>query len=324
MITKSALSQALLGLSLMVGSGIIVFALVYQPPKTPAEQTGDQIAPITTTAEPKPPLTADVETELRILNQKQKERLARVQALEEQAKQLLAEQEAARTEALNKAVAPPTTVVIQARPEAVVLAQEERERQEARKQEQIRQEALKQAQEQAQQAQATTPNPTDNTPAGSHRIEAGDSLVRLSRRYDIPIAALAAANNMNIHDALQRGHTLKIPAKHEIAALESKIKQQQQQQSIDEQLTQARKNARKQGGNGRYHVQVALAANQDKADALASRLKAAGYQVSTSPDRRGVRVIVGPERSKEAAIALKDKINSDPNAGTRSAWVLEP
>jgi len=31
---------------------------------------------------------------------------------------------------------------------------------------------------------------------------------------------------------------------------------------------------------------------------------------------------VGPEKGKEAALALKDKINADPNADVNNAWVL--
>ena len=55
---------------------------------------------------------------------------------------------------------------------------------------------------------------------------------------------------------------------------------------------------------------------------MAKKFQSAGYQVKTSPTSRGVRVIVGPERGKVAALALKDKINSDPKVNTTSAWVL--
>ena len=73
---------------------------------------------------------------------------------------------------------------------------------------------------------------------------------------------------------------------------------------------------------GSFGVQVALANDQAKADELAKKFQSAGYQVKTSATSRGVRVIVGPERGKVAALALKDKINSDPKVNTTSAWVL--
>lgn len=331
MLTK----QALLGLGLMIGGGVIIFALANQPLKTAAEQlpvnnnTGTTAAVLDNPS----PLTADIETEMRILAQKQKERQAKVQAAEAESKRLLAEQEAARTEALNKAtaLAAPT---VQARPEAVALAQEQA-RQEALRQEKAKQETPKQEQISQQNTQAQQTASTANNRPSEHRVQAGDNLIRLSRQYNIPVSALAAANNMGRNDPLHRGRTIKIPSQNEIAALEAKARQLQEQeqaqqaaqarqQNIDERLNNARREARRQGINERYSVQVALAANQDNADALASRFKAAGYQVSTSPDRRGVRVIVGPERSREAATALKDKINNDPNAGTRGAWVIQP
>lgn len=51
-------------------------------------------------------------------------------------------------------------------------------------------------------------------------------------------------------------------------------------------------------------------------------LKAAGYKVKTSQTSRGVRVVVGPENGKVAALALKDKVNSDPKLKASNAWVL--
>ena len=88
-------------------------------------------------------------------------------------------------------------------------------------------------------------------------------------------------------------------------------------------ITPRLRTARSQGTNDNYGVQVALASNQARADAMAAKLKAAGYTVSTSQTSRGVRVVVGPERSKEAATALKDKINNDAAVGTKGAWVLQ-
>ena len=85
---------------------------------------------------------------------------------------------------------------------------------------------------------------------------------------------------------------------------------------------QARQEAARGEAKGSFGVQVALADNQAKADEVAKKLRSAGYKVSTSPTSRGVRVIVGPETGKPAALALKDKINGDSRTGIKNAWVL--
>ena len=87
-------------------------------------------------------------------------------------------------------------------------------------------------------------------------------------------------------------------------------------------LSAARKEVKETDAKGSFGVQVALATNQAAADELAKKFKSAGYQVKTSKTSRGVRVVVGPERGKLAALALKDKVNSDPDVNTTSAWVL--
>ncbi len=87
-------------------------------------------------------------------------------------------------------------------------------------------------------------------------------------------------------------------------------------------LQRARVTAKKENARGTFGVQVALAADQASADKVAAKFKKAGYRTKTSQTTRGVRVIVGPERGKVAALALKDKINSDPRTGVKNAWVL--
>ena len=87
-------------------------------------------------------------------------------------------------------------------------------------------------------------------------------------------------------------------------------------------MAEARRKAASGEAKGTFGVQVALADNQQKADAIVKELRAAGYPASTSNTSRGVRVIVGPEKGKEAALALKDKINADPKTNVNNAWVL--
>ena len=116
-----------------------------------------------------------------------------------------------------------------------------------------------------------------------------------------------------------RGLHAQHPQEREAAAAEKAAEAKREAQ---QKLREARQEVKETDAKGSFGVQVALADNQAKADQLAKKFKEAGYQVKTSPTSRGVRVIVGPERGKVAALALKDKINSDSNVNTTGAWVL--
>lgn len=94
--------QVLLGSALVLGGGVTFFALAKndKPVQEPVVKTAQapQIAKPTVQ-----PLTADVATEERLLAQKQKEREAHTRQMQKQTEQLLAEQQKARLNALNKA-----------------------------------------------------------------------------------------------------------------------------------------------------------------------------------------------------------------------------
>lgn len=92
--------------------------------------------------------------------------------------------------------------------------------------------------------------------------------------------------------------------------------------SANKRLKDARASAIMTSDTDEYGVQVALAASQAQADALAAKLKNNGYKVATSQTSRGVRVIVGPEKGKQAALALKDKVNADTRLSVKGAWVM--
>ena len=76
-------------------------------------------------------------------------------------------------------------------------------------------------------------------------------------------------------------------------------------------------------GDKQWMVQVALAANQANADALAAKLKAKGYKVTQSPTSKGVRIMVGPSKDRDAADATRKKITADPSLNMKSAWVID-
>ncbi|MBH0097267.1 LysM peptidoglycan-binding domain-containing protein [Psychrobacter sp. NZS113] len=396
--------QALLGIGMIIGGSVMLYAMVQQigdSNEQPAPTSAMVDTPNTEQAAAQP-LTTDIETEKRILAQKQKERAARVAEQEKRAQQFLTEQEAAEAEALAKAraesqqyVANSAPVVEDAEtPEAAkdvaqdltvqprtdselaadakktsdaekqkaVQAQQEAQRQAAIKAEAAAQkladskkaaeaneqakvkrqaEAKKQAEAQAlaaQKREATEAAKKEPPKSPSdYEVKRGDGLIKLARQYNMPVEVLAQANNISPLASLQLGQSITIPSRAQVQRLEREAAaaEQARQKEADlakktaeakreaqQKLSEARKEVKETDAKGSFGVQVALANDQNRADDLVKKFQAAGYQVKTSRTSRGVRVVVGPERGKIAALALKDKINSDPKVNTTGAWVL--
>lgn len=370
--------QALLGIGMIIGGSVMLYAMV--------QQIGDSNKPHLPAAlvdnpsieqQAQQPLTTDIETEKRILAQKQKERADRVAEQERRAQQFLTEQEAAEAQALAKARAesqqyvdsntpavedsdstesaqgttPSATSALTSpiTPEASQIS-EASQQQEAQRQAALREKAaaekaaetkreaeVKRQAEAKKQAEAkalaernreAAEAARNEPPASSsdYQVKRGDGLIKLARQYNMPVEALAQANNLSPSTSLQVGQNITIPSRSQVQRLEREAaaaqKSAEAKREAQQKLSEARKEVKETDAKGSFGVQVALANDQGKADELAKKLQAAGYQVKTSPTSRGVRVIVGPERGKVAALALKDKINSDPKVNTSGAWVL--
>ena len=246
---------------------------------------------------------------------------------------------------------------------------------------------------QPQPAAKTIPNNP-----GTYQVKAGEGLIGLSRRYNVPVDVLASVNNLNTTSNLRVGQTITIPTaaqvnritqqaqareqqrQNEIArkkqeaeqkkqqALleqqqevarkkqeaaqkqqeiarkkqEAQLKEQKRQQEIaqkkleaqqqaqkkqafqaaQDNLRQARQTVKETDAKGTFGVQVALATDQKKASEITQKLQAAGYKVKTTQTSKGVRIVVGPEKGKVAALALKDKLNNDSRVDVNSGWVL--
>ena len=388
--------QALLGIGMIIGGSVMLYAMVQQIGDSnepqPASAMVDKPSP---EQESPQPLTTDIETEKRILAEKQKERAARVAEQEKRAQQFLTEQEAAEAEALAKARAESqqymassaaaaeesdksdaekndattpikkTSAAESAESETntgnqqkAAQAQQEAQRQAAIKEqaaakkladskkeaEAKRQaDAKKQADAAAEKKQAAAEAAKNEPPKSpsDYQVKRGDGLIKLARQYNMPVEVLAQANNLSPSTSLQLGQNITIPSRKQVerlareaaAAEQAREDKRQKEEALakksadakreaQQKLSEARKEVKETDAKGSFGVQVALANDQAKADELAKKFKSAGYQVKTSPTSRGVRVIVGPERGKVAALALKDKINSDPKVNTTSAWVL--
>ena len=347
------------------------------------------------------PLTADIATEKNLLAQKQKEREQRVAAQEQQAQQYMTEQQRIEAEALarsraenklyanknaantNSVVASSVTAITQpvvkprpvdrdAAPPQTQAAVPNSVQNSAQSQSAAQTRSATQTKE-----QAATPKPTVTAPAvaqpqpaakatpsnpGTYQVKAGDGLIGLSRRYNVPVDVLASVNNLNTTSSLRVGQTITIPTAAQVNRItqqaqareqqrqndmarkkqEAQLKEQKRQQEIaqkkleaqqqaqkkqafqaaQDNLRQARQTVKQTDAKGTFGVQVALATDQKKANEITQKLQAAGYKVKTTQTSKGVRIVVGPEKGKVAALALKDKLNNDSRVDVNSGWVL--
>nr|WP_299040070.1 LysM peptidoglycan-binding domain-containing protein [uncultured Psychrobacter sp.] len=397
--------QALLGIGMIIGGSVMLYAMVQQIGTN--DNTVAAPAIVETSAEEQQavtPLTTDIETEKKLLAQKQKERALRVAEQEKRAEQFLAEQESAEAKALAKARAENQRYIDNAMPkaaeeeaiqeapatsdtpavqtqqdtvtptsanaasndsrveeekrraaEAQRAAEQEQQRAaqqkaeaEAREKAAAKEQAERKAAEQRaaeqkaaeqraaekkaaeQKAQAAKSEPPSSP--SEYKVKSGDGLIKLARQYNVPVEALAQANNTSPSATLQLGQTITIPSRKQIQRLEreaAEAERKREQEKVQAQakreaqqrLVEARREAKQTDAKGSFGVQVSLASDQAGADRVAKKFKDAGYQVTTSKTSRGVRVVVGPERGKVAALALKDKINNDPKVDTSGAWV---
>lgn len=400
---------------------------VLTAPAKPAANSQQVIAKPTTdkqSAISNEPLTADVVTEKNLLAQKQKEREQRVAAQEQQAKQYMTEQQRIEAEALARsraenqlyannnatntssvvasAATAITQPVVKPRPVDTVAAPPQSQ---AAVPNTVQNTAQTQNAAKTQNTAqiVATPKPTVTAPAvaqpqpvakatpnnpGTYQVKAGEGLIGLSRRYNVPVDVLASVNNLNTTSSLRVGQTITIPTaaqvnritqqaqareqqrqneitrkkqeaeqkkqqallqqqqevarKKQEAAQKAQLKEQKRQQEIaqkkleaqqqaqkkqafqaaQDNLRQARQTVKQTDVKGTFGVQVALATDQKKASEITQKLQAAGYKVKTTQTSKGVRIVVGPEKGKVAALALKDKLNNDSRVDVNSGWVL--
>ena len=414
---------------------------VLNAPAKPAANSQQVIAKPTTdkqSAISNEPLTADITTEKNLLAQKQKEREQRVAAQEQQAQQYMTEQQRIEAEALarsraenqlyaNKNAANTSSVVassvtaitqpvVKPRPVDTVAAPPQTQ---AAVPNSVQNTAQTQNAAKTQNTVqiVATPKPTVTAPVvaqpqpaakatpsnpGAYQVKAGEGLIGLSRRYNVPVDVLASVNNLNTTSNLRVGQTITIPTAAQVNRItqqaqareqqrqneitrkkqeaerkkqqalleqqqevsrkkqeaaqkeqqkqqeiarkkqEAQLKEQKRQQEIaqkkleaqqqaqkkqafqaaQDNLRQARQTVKQTDVKGTFGVQVALATDQKKASEITQKLQAAGYKVKTTQTSKGVRIVVGPEKGKVAALALKDKLNNDSRVDVNSGWVL--
>lgn len=341
--------QLLLGGTLILGGGVALFAMTQKNDTPQAISTSEKPAvakPQDEVARPTvQPLTTDLETERRLLEQKRQEHEARTLEQERQAQALIAEQEKAKANAINKALAEqnattesqnaptqtsePAPLTVKTRPE-IIQAQEEAKKAEAEKKKAEQTQANNKSDNKAEPAksekkpeQKEAVKAETKAPKGQHTVKSGDTLIKLSHQYGIPVSVIATANNMGRNDALTVGKNIKIPSKSEaqkIAKANEAKAQKAEAKKTDEKAKADTKKSNKVPTH--YSVQVGLV-SKDKADALAKQYRQAGYKVQTSQTSRGVRILVGKTKTEAEANALKNKIIKDSRVKTDGAWVKQ-
>lgn len=357
--------QIVLGITLVIGSGVAFFALAKNDAQTTKSvQTPQQIPSDTKVAKPVvQPLTADVATEEKLLAEKQRAREAHTLQMQKQAAALLEEQNNARKQALEKAsaeangrmtndtqtvsadsaakselIAAPT---VQTRPEAIEAARKAEEAKKAA-------ETLKNSEQETKDEKAKTADkPTENkaenkkedkntqtkapVKAGTHDVQRGETWQGIANRYGISVAALVEANGMTRNDILRAEHRIKIPSASQIARLERDNKAREaaskddnkksdnQSQSKTDKKTESKSQSSQ--ASERYMVQVAISPDKDRVDEVVKKYRDAGYKVTTSNTSRGLRILVGNEKTEEEAKALRTKIAADSRVPSSGAFV---
>lgn len=357
--------QIVLGITLVIGSGVAFFALAKNDAQTTKSvQTPQQIPSDTKVAKPVvQPLTADVATEEKLLAEKQRAREAHTLQMQKQAAALLEEQNNARKQALEKAsaeangrttndtqtvsadsaakselIAAPT---VQTRPEAIEAARKAEEAKKAS--ETLKNSEQETKDEKAKIADKPTENKAENkkedkntqtkapVKAGTHDVQRGETWQGIANRYGISVAALVEANGMTRNDILRAEHRIKIPSASQIARLERDNKAREaaskddnkksdnQSQSKTDKKTESKSQSSQT--SERYMVQVAISPDKDRVDEVVKKYRDAGYKVTTSNTSRGLRILIGNEKTEEEAKALRTKIAADSRVPSSGAFV---
>ena len=357
--------QIVLGITLVIGSGVAFFALAKNDTQTTKSvQTPQQIPSDTKVAKPVvQPLTADVVTEEKLLAEKQRVREAHTLQMQKQAAALLEEQNNARKQALEKAsaeangrmtndtqtvsadsaakselIAAPT---VQTRPEAIEAARKAEEAKKAA--EMLKNSEQETKDEKAKTADKPTENKAENkkenkntqtkapVKAGTHDVQRGETWQGIANRYGISVAALVEANGVTRNDILRAERRIKIPSASQIARLERDNKAREsaskdgnkksdnQPQSKTDKKTESKSQSSQT--SERYMVQVAISPDKDRVDEVVKKYRDAGYKVTTSNTSRGLRILVGNEKTEEEAKALRTKIAADSRVPSSGAFV---
>ncbi|WP_104490159.1 SPOR domain-containing protein [Acinetobacter indicus] len=269
------------------------------------------------------PLTVDVETEKRLLEEQRRAREKAVAEQEARAAEFLAMQQQAEAEAARKAAEEYAALnaLRNGQQQSSDNIPPELVEDEQAKQKRLAEEKLA-AQKKLEQQKAADAKKAAEQKAAQERTAA-----------EKKAAEQKAAEEKRLAEEKRQAEA-KRKAEQERKAAEEKRKAEEKRQAEAKRKAEeeakkkaeaekARKLLEGEDDGKQWMVQVALAANEANADALAARLKAKGYKVTKSPTSKGIRIMVGPSKDRESADAARKKIAADASLNMKSAWVID-
>ena len=262
-------------------------------------------------------LTVDVETEKRLLEEQRRTREKSVAEQEARAAEFLAMQQQAEADAARKAAE--EYAALNAHRSAQQSSDNippELIEDEKAKQKRIAEEKLA--------AQKKSETQSAQQKSEQARLAAEKQKAEEKRQAEAKKEAERKANA----EAEKKAAEKKAAAEKQKA--EEKRKAEEKEKAEEKRKAEAKKKAEAEkardlleNGDKQWMVQVALAANEANADAVAAKLRAKGYKVTKSPTSKGIRIMVGPSKNRDAADATRKKINSDASLNMKSAWVID-
>lgn len=299
-------------------------------------------------------LTLDVETEKRLLEEQRRAREKAVAEQEARAAEFLAMQQQAEAEAARKAAEEyaainalrnpsqqssdniPPELVEEQKAKSNLVAEEKRTA-ELKKIEQQKLEAEKKLAEQKRLAETNKKAETDKKLAEQKRLaeankkaEAERKLAEERKRQETQrkleaerkVEAERKKTEAAQAAAKKQAETEKLRAEAKKRKAEEEAKKKVEAEKAKK-AEAAKARDLLENGDKKWMVQVALAANQANADAIVSKLRAKGYKITTSPTSKGIRIMVGPSKDREAADSARKRISSDASLNMKSAWVID-
>lgn len=272
-------------------------------------------------------LTVDVETEKRLLEQQRRDREKAVAEQEARAAEFLAMQQQAEADAARKAAEEYAALnahrLGQQSSDNIPpeLVEDEQAKQKRLVEEKAVQEK-KLAQQQLDQQKANSS--TDAAKKEAERKAAESKAAEEKRKLEQQQKAEAERKAAEAKRKTEEERKAAEKKEAERKAAEEKRKADEKRKAEEAKKKAEAEQARKllEGEEDKqWMVQVALAANEANADAVAAKLRAKGYKVTKSSTSKGVRIMVGPSKDRETADALRKKIASDASLNMKSAWV---
>ncbi|SPL71600.1 SPOR domain-containing protein [Acinetobacter stercoris] len=311
--------QRWMGGVVLLGGGVLLAALLLKGneeihQKQSVEHTAEDVQQNQSGAQPS--LTVDVATEKRLLEEQKRAREKAVAEQEAKAAEFLRLQQQAEAAAAQKAAeeyAARNARRLAAQessdniPPADLTAKSKQDENKANTQSAKVTDAEKKLAEQQKQRQA-------QAEADKKAAEAKRKAEEAKKKADAQAKAQAQAEEERKQAAAKKK-----------AEADRKAEAEKKQKAEEARKKAEAEKARDllENGDKQWMVQVALAANQANADAVASKLRAKGYKVTKSPTSKGIRIMVGPSKDRAAADATRKKITSDESLGMKSAWVID-